>query len=144
MAEWDWITISALATAACTLVLALATFAAVRSANRNAMTAERAFSAALRPVLVTARTDDPEQRLGFVDGRWLRVQGPRAAVEAEGGAIYMAIAMRNVGPGLAVLDRWTVLDASHATNPPGDPSAFRRLSIDLYIAPGDVGFWQGA
>ena len=84
MSEWDWVTISALATAAGTLVLALATFAAVRSANRNAITSERAFSAALRPVLVTARSEDPEQRLGFVDGRWLRVQGRRAAVEPDG------------------------------------------------------------
>lgn len=144
MSEWDWVTISALATAAGTLVLALATFAAVRSANRNAATAERAFSAALRPVLVTARLDDPEQRLGFADGRWLAVQGPRAAVETDGGAIYMAIAMRNVGPGLAVLDRWAIRDTTHTINPPSDPSTFRRLSLDLYVAPGDVGFWQGA
>jgi hypothetical protein len=144
MREWDWVTISALATAAGTLILALATFAAVRSANRNAATAERAFAAALRPVLVTARVDDPEQRLGFIDGRWLRVQGPRAAVETDGDAIYMAIAMRNVGQGLAVLDRWAILDASHGVDPPRDPSTFRRLSRDLYVAPGDVGFWQGA
>src|SRR5262249_47035706 len=105
MGDWDWVTISALATAAGTLVVPIATFAAVRSANRNAITAERAFSAALRPVLVTARADDPEQRLGFADGRVLRVQGPKAAIETDGDAIYMAIAMRNVGPGLAVLDR---------------------------------------
>ena len=146
MSEWDWVTISALATAAGTLVLALATFAAVRSANRNAVTAERAFSATLRPVLVTARVEDPEQRLGFVDGRWLRVQGPRAAVELDGDAVYMAIAMRNVGPGLAVLDRWSITAAEviRGTDPPGDPADFRRLTRDLYIAPDDVGFWQGA
>jgi hypothetical protein len=33
MSGWDWLTISALATAAGTLVLALATFASVRSAK---------------------------------------------------------------------------------------------------------------
>jgi hypothetical protein len=144
MGGWDWVTISALATAAGTLILALATFAAVRSANRNAVTAERAFSAALRPVLVTARADDPEQRLGFADGRVLRVQGAKAAVEQDGEAIYLAIAMRNVGPGLAVLDRWAVREPSHTTNAPSDTATFRRLSLDLYIGPGDIGFWQGA
>jgi hypothetical protein len=144
MSNWDWVTISALATAFGTLILALATFAAVRSANRNAVTAERAFSAALRPVLVAARADDPEQRLGFADGQVLRVQGPKAAIEARGDAIYMAIAMRNVGPGLAVLDRWAIRDGTHRTNAPDDIDAFRRLSLDLYIAPGDVGYWQGA
>jgi hypothetical protein len=144
VADWDWVTISALATAAGTLILALATFAAVRSANRNAATAERAFAAALRLVLVTARIDDPEQRLGFADGGWLSVQGPRAAIQVDGDAVYMAIAMRNVGPGLAVLDRWAVRDASHTANAPDDIAQFRRLRLDLYVAPGDVGYWQGA
>jgi len=47
----DWATISALATAGGTLVLAVATFASVRSANRAARTAERSLLASMRPVL---------------------------------------------------------------------------------------------
>jgi len=39
----DWVTISSLATAGGTLVLALATFASVRSANRSARVAEMAL-----------------------------------------------------------------------------------------------------
>ena len=37
----DWVTISSLATAGGTLVLAVATFSSVRSANRSARVAER-------------------------------------------------------------------------------------------------------
>ena len=48
----DWVTISSLATAGGTLVLAAATFAAVRSAHQNARVTERALMAAIRPVLV--------------------------------------------------------------------------------------------
>ena len=45
----DWVTISALATATGTLVLAVATFASVRSANRAARVAEQAFLMGQRP-----------------------------------------------------------------------------------------------
>ena len=45
-------TIAALTTAAGTLVLAVATFAATRSANRSSRLAEAALLAGLRPVLV--------------------------------------------------------------------------------------------
>ena len=48
----DWTTISSLTTGAGTLVLAIATFAAVRSANRAARVAEEALSVGLRPLLV--------------------------------------------------------------------------------------------
>jgi hypothetical protein len=141
----DWVTISSLATAAGTLVLSVATFAAVRSANRSARTAERAFAAALRPVLVTARPDDPEQRLMFQDRRWLAVRGAQAAIETDDGQVLLALALRNVGPGLAVLDRWAVdTNWEGRTGPPRDPNDFHRLTRDLYIAAGDVGFWQGA
>jgi hypothetical protein len=42
----DWVTISSLATAGGTLVLAVATFSSVRSANRSARVAERSLLAA--------------------------------------------------------------------------------------------------
>ena len=31
-----------------------------------------------------------------------------------------------------------------ADQPHADPDAFRRQTRDLYVPPGDVGFWQGA
>jgi hypothetical protein len=58
----DWATISSLATAGATLLLALGTFASVRSANRAARVAERSLLAGLRPVLAPSRLEDPPTR----------------------------------------------------------------------------------
>src|SRR5438445_9416116 len=102
----DWATISALATAGGTLVLAAATFASVRSAHRTARATERALLASIRPVLVPSRLEDPPEKVGFQDNHFVRVQGGRAVAEVTDEAIYLAIALRNVGTGLAVLDRW--------------------------------------
>jgi hypothetical protein len=141
----DWATISSLATAGGTLVLAVATFASVRTANRGARATERALLAGIRPLLVPSRMDDPAQKVGFADNHWVKVGGGRGTAEATDEAVYLAIAVRNVGNGLAVLDRWDF----YAERPTGDagrrePEVFRRLTRDLYVAPGDVGFWQGA
>src|SRR5436189_183776 len=57
----DWVTISSLATASGTLVLAVATFGSVRSANRAARVAEQALLAGQRPLLVSSRFDDAAQ-----------------------------------------------------------------------------------
>jgi hypothetical protein len=62
------VTISSLGTAGGTLVLAVATFSSVRSANRAARAAERSLLAGLRPVLIPSREDDPEERVTFGDG----------------------------------------------------------------------------
>ncbi|HJX49444.1 MAG TPA: hypothetical protein VJ375_16505, partial [Gaiellaceae bacterium] len=51
----DWVTISARATAGGTLVLAGATFASVRSANRAARAAERSMLAGMRPLQPTTK-----------------------------------------------------------------------------------------
>ncbi|MDP9143150.1 MAG: hypothetical protein M3N43_00355 [Actinomycetota bacterium] len=141
----DLVTISALATAGGTLVLAAATFASVRSANRSAQATERALLAGIRPVLVPSRLQDPLEKVGFADDHWLKVEGGRAAAEATDDVVYLAIALRNVGNGLAVLDRWDF----HPGRPAGDvphrsPATFRRLTRDLYVPAGDLGFWQGA
>jgi hypothetical protein len=140
----DWVTISALATAGGTLVLAAATFASVHSANRSARVTERALLAGIRPVLVPSRFQDPPEKVGFVDDHWLKVEGGRVAADVTDDVVYLAIALRNVGNGLAVLDRWDFY-ADRAT---GDqyrpPEAFRRLTRDLYVPAGDLGFWQGA
>ena len=64
----DWVTISSLATAGGTLVLAAATFAAVRSSNASARIAEAALQEQRRPILVNSRLDDATQKIGFADG----------------------------------------------------------------------------
>jgi hypothetical protein len=141
----DWSIGASLATAGGTLVLAGATFAAVRSGNRAARATERALLAGIRPVLVSSRLEDPPEKVGFVDDHWLHVPGGRAVAEVTDDAIYMAIALKNVGSGLAVLDRWDLLrDPSRTDVAHGDPAGFRRLSRDIYVPAGDFGFWQGA
>jgi hypothetical protein len=102
----DWATIAEVGTAAGTLVLAIATFASVRSSNRSARLAERSLLDALRPLLLPSRMQDPPEKVGFQDDHWIRVSGGMAAAEATDAAIYLAISLRNVGPGLAVLNGW--------------------------------------
>jgi hypothetical protein len=138
------VTISALATAGGTLVLALATFASVRSANHAARVAERTLLAGLRPLLVPSRLEDPVQKVAFVDDRYLRVEGGRAAIEATDEAILMAISVRNAGAGVAVLDGWRLYPGRVTTDDRPALESFTRLSRDIYIPARDLGFWQGA
>jgi hypothetical protein len=151
----DWATISSLATGGGTLVLATATFASVRSANRSARVAEVALQEQRRPVLVHSRSDDRGQAIGFADGRWVNIPGGGAAVEATTDAVYLALSLRNVGAGLAVLQAWqahsvaeaktqseTVWRAGVYGDAP-DVEDFRPLTRDQYIAGGDIGVWQG-
>jgi hypothetical protein len=141
----DWVTISSLATAGGTLILAVATFASVRSANRAARAAERSLLAGLRPLMVPSRLQDQPQKVGFADAHWLHAPGGGGAAEATDEAVYLAISIRNVGSGIGVLHGWSfhperVLGmVGHA-----DPAEFRRLTRDIYVAAGDIGFWQGA
>ncbi len=141
----DWVAVSSIATAGATLVLALATFASVRSANRAARAAERSLLAGLRPLLVPTRPEDPPQKVGFMDDKWLVVPGNQGAAEATDEAVYLAIAVRNVGSGIAVLHGW-YFDADLRRGAEGNAPLedFRRLTRDLYIAAGEAGFWQGA
>jgi hypothetical protein len=141
----DWSTISALATAGGTLVLAAATFASVRSSNRAARANERAMLAGIRPVLVASRMQDPSEKVGFQDDRWFKVEGGHAIAEATDDAVYFAIALRNVGNGLAVLDRWDFYpERPRGPTTPRGAETFHRLTRDLYVPAGDLGFWQGA
>jgi hypothetical protein len=140
----DWVTISSLATAGGTLVLAMATFASVRSANRAARVAERSLLLGLRPVLVPSRPEDPPERVTFLD-RTFTVNGGVAHVEEHDERVYMAIPLRNVGAGLAVLHGWQVYpERPSAGDSHGDPETFRMVQRDLYVASGDTGYWQGA
>jgi len=138
--------IASLTTAAGTLVLAVATFASTRTANRASRVAERSLLAGLRPVLTNGRLEDPVQKIGFSDEHWVRIGGPGASVELSDDVIYMVIIVRNVGTGIAVLQGWSPTDGRpitpDQTHPP--PEEFRRLTRDIYVPPGDSGFWQGA
>ena len=141
----DWPTIASLATAGGTLVLAAATFASVRSANRAARTAERSLQAGLRPLLLPTRPDDPPLKILWQDRHKATLEGGRGTVEEVDGVIYLAASVRNSGAGIAVLHSWypTVGEPS-ADDRPADLGQFRRLTRDLYIPAHDVGFWQGA
>ena len=141
----DWTTISSLATAGGTLVLALATFSAVRSANRSARIAERALQVGLRPVLMPSRLQDPGEKITWREGRQTLVKGGRASVDQDGGSIFLAMSLRNVGAGIAVLQGWQVSAAGRpaAIPAPPDVAQFRRQARDLYVPAGDVSFWQG-
>jgi hypothetical protein len=141
----DWVTISSLATAGGTLVLAVATFASVRSANQAARTAERALQVGLRPLLMPSRLEDPLIKVMWVDGHYSRLEGGRASVEIVDGTIYLAMSLRNVGSGMAVLHGWYPSAARlRGDQPHAELERFRTLTRDLYVPPGDVGFWQGA
>lgn len=143
----DWATISSLATAGGTLVLAVATFASVRSANRSARVAEVALQEQRRPVLVPSRFDDPVQKIMFVEGRWVRAAGGRSVAEHADGNVYLALSLRNVGSGIAVCQGWAVtagLQSSRVAPDHQPETAFRTQTRDLYIPAGDIGMWQGA
>jgi hypothetical protein len=66
--------------------------------------------------------------------------------EVTDGVIYLAAAMRNVGSGIAVLHGWYLHPEQRLTGVTEHAplEEFHRLTRDLYIAPGEVGFWQGA
>ena len=134
----DWVTISALATAFGTLVLAGATYLAVRSANRAARVAERTLLAGLRPLIVTSRLDDPMQKISFADQRYLRVEGGRAVFEVDDDAILMVMSLRNAGAGVALLHGWRFYPERLLGTGEERPAleSFTRLTRDIY-------FWQG-
>jgi hypothetical protein len=141
----DWATISSLATAGGTLVLAVATFAAVRSSNRSARIAEIALQEQRRPILAPSRFDDPMQKIMFVERKWVRAGGGRGVAEHEDGTVYLALSLRNVGAGMGVCQGWAAtggLQTSRADH--RDLDEFHTQLRDLYIPTGDVGMWQGA
>jgi hypothetical protein len=143
MATWE--TASSLATAFGTLVLAVATFSAVRSSNRSARIAEQALLAGLRPLLVVSRSVDPELKIIWTDRHAVRIQGGQAIFEEIDGVIYLALGVRNIGSGIALMHGWCPMPCeAFANDPPADLSAFRRLSIDLYVPSGGAGYWEGA
>ena len=133
----DWSTIASFATAIGTLVLAGATFSAVRSSNRSARIAEEGLLSNIRPLLVPSLTSDPPQKVMWVDNHRMELGGGRAVVEHQDGVVYLAIGVRNVGAGIALLHGWR----PHASRvgpevPLADPHGIRTLVIDLYVPAG--------
>jgi hypothetical protein len=150
----DW---ASWGTAVGTLVLAVATFASIRSANRSARNAERALQIGLRPVLFASRAHETIQKVNWGDGHWAALPPGRAVLENEDGVIYMAMSLQNVGSGIAILHGWRIdvverispqasLEDMRATSMQvrPDPAAFRPQTRDLYSPPGDLSFWQAA
>ncbi|HEX4063019.1 MAG TPA: hypothetical protein VHY58_18535 [Streptosporangiaceae bacterium] len=146
----DWVTVSSLATAGGTLVLAVATFGSIKSANRTARAAERALQIGLRPILMQSRRDDPPQKMMYGDEQWVKLPGGTAAAqirEVDGSErVYLGVSLRNAGSGLAIIHGWIF----HAERPRGIEQyhppleQFRLNARDLYIPVNDTGFWQAA
>jgi hypothetical protein len=147
----DWSTIASIATAGGTLALAVATFASIRSANRSARISERAARTAEqsllvgeRPLLVNSRLHDPTQKTQYLEGIWLTVDGGTAALEVTDDVVYLAISIRNVGTGLAVLHGWQMQVGVQTERSRPPLEEFTTQNLDIYVAPGDNGLWLGA
>jgi hypothetical protein len=134
-------------------VLAVATFSAVRSGNRTARAAELSLLTSLRPLLTPSRRSDAALKVNFGDSKWLRVPGSSGVAEMGGGdatsgptdaVLYFALSLRNVGNGIAVLHGWCLhTGRPRAGDQPPPLADFRMQTRDMYIPPGDIGFWQG-
>jgi hypothetical protein len=146
----DWVTISQVATAAGTSVLAVATFSSIRASKRSTDLAERSLRAGLRPLLVPSREDDPTERVRFGDGQIIMLEGHAGQLVVgendHADRLYMGIALRNGGAGIAVIQAWQVIVSvtTGASSDQPDPDTFRPQQRDFYVPAGDTGFWQGA
>jgi hypothetical protein len=149
----EWSTIANLATALGTLILAVATFSAVRSSNLMAKVAQQQLLIQLRPVLSPSRREDPTLKVNFGDMKWVQIPGGCAVGQVGTGdgsmggstaVVYLAIGLRNAGNGIAVLQGWRFFPDAHRDTNHAPLEEFQRQTRDLYIPVGDVGFWQGA
>ena len=144
----NWATVADLGTALGTLILAVATFSAVKSANLTARAAQQSLLVGLRPLLTATRRDDHTQNVNFGDEKWVVIRGGDAVGEASPGnpptgPVYLAIGLRNAGNGIAVIHGWRFYPEWHREPAPAPLEEFERQNRDLYIPPGDIGFWQG-
>ncbi len=154
----DWATVADIGTAVGTLVLAGATFVAVRAAARSTAIAERTLLAGQRPVLAPAGPDDAAAGVQFADGLVFPVGNGQPLVRQEQGVIYLAIPLRNEGAGLALLRGYRLQGDPAASvaqgsggvarhlrgDPPPQPRAFSPQQRDLLISTSRPGFWQAA
>ena len=60
-------------------------------------------------------------------------------------AVYLAMAVRNAGAGVAVLHGWRFFPDLRRSGVDESLSldGFHRLTRDIYVPAGDLGFWQG-
>jgi hypothetical protein len=72
------------------------------------------------------------------------LQGGRGDAEVGDDVVYLAISVRNAGPGIGVLHGWLFRPGRDLNPTRPDPDSFRHQSRDILIPPGDIGFWQGA
>jgi hypothetical protein len=141
----NWVTVSALASAGSTLVLAAATFSSVRSASRSAAAAERLVLAGLRPVLAPSRSEDNSQKVMWADGHRAVLPGACGYAEVVEGVLYLAMSLRNISTGIGVLQGWEPSPQRRMSNDPHvGPEQFRPQSRDLYVPAGETGFWHAA
>jgi len=140
----DAAAVASIVSAGGTLVLAVATFAAVRSANTAARTAERSLMAGLRPLLIASRTTDPPMKLVWSDSHFIRLDGGRAYVNKTDDVIYLALALRNAGTGMAIVHGWDPREDVFDSPDHHDLPAFRRQGMDIYIPSGEPGYWEAA
>ncbi len=131
----NWSTIADLATVLATVlgtvVLAVATFSAVKSVHLTARSAHQSLLAGLRPVLMAARGDDPAKA------------GAENGLAAPDAPVHLALALRNAGSGIAVMHGWRFYPEWHRDNAHAPIGEFERQNRDLYIPVGDIGFWRG-
>jgi hypothetical protein len=112
----------------------VATFSSVRSANRAARTAERTLLAGLRPLLIPSRLQDEPQKIMWAGRHWAKILGGCASVEVDDDIVYLAMSVRNVGSGIAVMHGWDPVNAMPPDLPPHvPPDEFRQQTRDLYI-----------
>lgn len=98
-------------------MLAFATFASVRSAHRATRVAEQSLLEARRPILLPSRPQDVEQKIGFSDDLWVKLAGGHGHAKVTDDAIYLVIAVRNVGNGLACSTAGRSLRARRSAGP---------------------------
>jgi hypothetical protein len=119
--------------------------------------AERALEVGERPVLFPSRLDDAAQKIRWGDDHHVRLPGGRASVEEVDGNIYLAMSLRNVAAGIAVLHGWRgepAVRPARLSAPAGQrpdafltPPALEEFHLqgrDLYVPSGEMSFWQAA
>ena len=76
-------------------------------------------------------------------GAVAEVGGGDGTAGPKDGVVYLAIPLRNAGSGLAVLHGWVFYPEWHRSEHPPQLDEFQQQTRDLYVPPGDTGFWQG-
>src|SRR5262245_25204742 len=98
----------------------------------------------IRPLLMSSRLTDTEQKIMWGDEHWARLSGSGATAEVVDDNLYLAMSVRNSGSGIAVIHGWyLVLQELQQDHAHAEPDEFRRQLRDPYVAGDDVGFWAG-